>query len=133
MITKFNLFKEAVDFNDTKNILDLNLDNAQKVDPNKKDPEQIKNANLKIMDVQKRILQLNEQKKLINNEIIKLQSAQRDLVPNNPNDPKNAENVKNFLTNQQEQINIQTQKLNAFDAEILNLQKQVEILKKQYL
>ena len=90
-------------------------------------------ANLKVTDIQGRITQLSQQKQLVSQEIIKLQGAQRDLAPNNPSDPQNAQKLKIFTQDQQEKIKIQQDKLKNIDAEIKNLQSEIARNKETYL
>lgn len=138
MITKFSKFNEKFDANDMKNSLDYGVEqqsqtnaNPQSTQPN--DPT-IKNAaQLKITDIQNRIGQLNQQRKLISDEIIKLQNAQRDLMPNNPDDPNNAKNQKEFTEDQTEKVNIQQSKLLALNNEIKNLQKEMSRNQQKYM
>lgn len=131
-------FNEMITSQDMKNNLDLGIEktDAKPVDPNAPLPKNTaiqKDANLKITDIQARINQINQQKALINQEIVKLQGAQRDLAPNNPNDPQNAEKLKVFTKDQQEKIDIQTQKVKILDQEIKNLQAEVARHQQNYL
>ena len=138
MITKFSKYNEMVNAEDMKNALNVGIEQgeAQKVNPNQpqpKDTNMQKSANLKVTDIQNRINQINIQKKLISDEIIKLQGAQRDLAPNNPNDPQNAQKLKIFTDDQQQKIEIQQQKLKLFDDEIKNLQSEIARNKQNYM
>lgn len=127
-----------VNAGDMKNALNMSIEQGEAQQPNTnqpqpKDANMQKSANLKVTDIQNRINQINIQKKLINDEIIKLQGAQRDLAPNNPGDPKNAEKLKIFTDDQQQKIEIQQQKLKLFDDEIKNLQSEIERHKQNYM
>ncbi len=138
MITKFDQFNEMVTSQDMKNNLDLGIEKTDAQQPNPNQPQQQnagiqKNATLKVTDVQQRILDLNNQKKIVNQEIINLQGAQRDLAPNNPGDPQNAQKLKVFVNDQQEKIKIQQQKLKVLDDEIKNLQSEIARHKQNYL
>jgi len=132
MITKFLKYTEAVDYNDAKNILNYKLDDNEASKDNK-DIDLKKDTNLKISDLLNRIKDITEQKKMIEEQIIKLQSAQRDLAPNNPNDPKNAEKLKMFTNDQMDKIRIQKLKIDAYNQEIDNLKKEIERHKNNYL
>ena len=141
MIKNFKQFNEAITSQDMKNNLDLNIektdaanpDQQQNQQPQQKDANIQKNANLKVTDIQGRITQLSQQKQLVSQEIIKLQGAQRDLAPNNPSDPQNAQKLKIFTQDQQEKIKIQQDKLKNIDAEIKNLQSEIARNKETYL
>jgi len=130
MITKFKIF-EAITPDDFKKDTELNIE----IDDNRNNAadKDLKNqSNLKITDIQNKIQFLNKQKIEINKEIIKLQDAQRDLVPNNTNDPKNAEKIKTFIDDQKQKMLIQQNKLDLFNKEIDNLSKEIERNKKKY-
>lgn len=138
MITKFSKFNEKFDANDMKNSLDYGVEqqnqttaDSQNTQPN--DPGMKNAAQLKITDIQNRIGQLTQQRALISNEIIKLQNAQRDLMPNNPDDPNNAKNQKEFTEDQTEKVTIQQQKLQALNDEIKNLQKEISRNQQKYM
>lgn len=140
MITKFSKFNEKFDAKDMQNSLEYGIEqqdqkqgqnNTQNVQT--KDPNMQNAAKLKITDIQNRIGQLNQQRSLISNEIIKLQNAQRDLMPNNPDDPNNAKNQKEFTDDQTEKIKIQQSKLQALNDEIKNLQKEVSRNQQKYM
>jgi hypothetical protein len=124
---------------DMQNNLNLGIEktDAQQPNPNQKPLQQNagiqKNATLKVTDIQQRIIDLNNQKKLVNQEIINLQGAQRDLMPNNPNDPQNTQKQKVFSQDQQEKIKIQQQKLKVLEDEIKNLQSEISRNKQNYL
>jgi len=138
LITKFSKFNEMVTSQDMKNNLNLNIEKGDAQQPNAQQQQKPnagiqKNANVKVTDIQGRINQIEEQKKIINQEIINLQSAQRDLAPNNPNDPQNAQKLKIFNNDQMEKIKIQQQKLKVFDDEIKNLQSEVARHQQNYL
>lgn len=138
MITKFDQFNEMVTSQDVKNNLDLGIEKTDDQQPNpNQQPQQNagiqKNATLKVTDVQQRILDINNQKKIVNQEIINLQGAQRDLAPNNPGDPQNDQKLKVFVNDQQEKIKIQQQKLKVLDDEIKNLQIEIARHKENYL
>jgi uncharacterized small protein (DUF1192 family) len=140
MIKKFDEFiKEMVSSQDMKNNLDLNIEKGDATNPANNQPQQQqnqamqKNANLKVTDIQARINTLNQQKQAVNQEILKLQDAQRDLRPNNPNDPQNAQKQKVFDTDQQTKIKIQQDKLKVLEAEIQNLQQEIARNKEKYL
>jgi len=136
MITKFKKFYEAYNSKDMMNSLDLGIEN----DDNKviaqqgQNKQELRNAaTLKITDIKNRITQLTQQKSLINNEIVKLQNAQRDLMPNNPDDPNNAKTQKEFIDDQTEKIKIQQTKLQTLDEEIKNLQKEISRNQQKYM
>lgn len=138
MITKFRKYNEMVSAEDMQQSLNFGIEksDAQQTNPNapvQKDPNIQKTANLKVTDIQNRINQITQQKKLINDEIIRLQGAQRDLAPNNPSDPQNAQKLKVFTDDQQEKIKIQQQKLKVLDDEIKNLQNEVSRHKQNYM
>lgn len=137
MITKFSKYNEMINSGDMKNSLDLGIEQSTQTNnpnqPPQKDTNMQKSATLKITDIQNRINQINLQKKLIGDEIIKLQGAQRDLAPNNPNDPQNAQKLKIFTDDQQQKIKIQQQKLQIFDDEIKNLTSEIERNKQNYM
>lgn len=127
-----------VNADDMKNALNMGIEQSNAQKPNTNQPQQKDNtmknsANLKVTDIQNRINQINIQKKLISDEIIKLQGAQRDLAPNNPNDPQNAQKLKIFTDDQQQKIEIQQQKLKLFDDEIKNLQSEIARHKQNYM
>lgn len=135
MITKFKLFLEALSSDDYKNILDLDIekkDAAQKNDI-KNDSDINKNANLKITEIKNKIDQIEKQKEEINKELLKLQDFQRDMAPNDPNDPKNSDKLKSFLIEQKNKIEIQKSKLKIFDDEINSLKIDMDKIKKTYL
>jgi hypothetical protein len=135
MITKFKLFLEALSSDDYKNILDLDIekkDAAQKNDI-KNDSDINKNANLKITEIKNKIDQIEKQKEEINKELLKLQDFQRDMAPNDPNDPKNSDKLKSFLSEQKNKIEIQKSKLKIFDDEINSLKIDMDKIKKTYL
>ena len=134
MIINFKKFNEMVSAQDTKNMLNFNIEKGSvqgNINTNDKNIQKL--ATLKITDINNRIKQIEEQKKLINNEIIKLQNAQRDLAPNNPNDPKNAEKLKIFVDDQSKKIEIQKQKIDILNKEIENLKNEVERHKSNYM
>lgn len=138
MIKKFDKFvSEMVTAQDMQNNLNLGIEKTEATPPDKNpqpiDADTQKQANLKVTDIQNRINQITALKKQVNQEIINLQAAQRDLMPNNPTDPKNAEKQRTFTEEQKEKINIQQQKLKVLDDEIKNLQKQVAQNKEKYL
>jgi len=141
MIKKFEQFvNEVITSDQMKNQLDLGIEkqDAQKPDPNaqqqqKPDQGTQKNATLKVTDIQNKINQLAQQKTLVNQEIINLQNAQRDLRPNNVNDPNNKANQSIFDKDQQEKTKIQQDKLANIDAEIRNLQAEIGRNKQKYL
>lgn len=137
MIKKFDQFvNELVTAQDMQKNLDLGMEKTEATPPDKNPPidaDTQKQANLKVTDIQGRINQINQQKKLINQEIINLQAAQRDLMPNNPTDPKNGEKQRTFMEDQKEKINIQQQKLKVLDDEVKNLQKQIAQNQQKYL
>lgn len=137
MITKFNKFNEMLTSQDMKNNLNLNIEKGDAANPqqpnNQKDNGMQKNANIKITDIQNRINQINQEKSLINKDIINLQGTQRDLAPNNPNDPQNAQKLKIFTEDQKEKINIQQQKLKLLDDEIKNLQSEIVRHRQNYM
>ena len=142
MIKTFIQFtNEMVTSQDMKNNLNLGIEKqgATQPDPNKaQQPQQPntgiqKSATLKVTDIQQRILQLNNERKIANDEIIRLEGAQRDLAPNNPGDPQNAQKLKIFTDDQQAKIKIQQQKVAALDAEVKNLQAEVSRNQQTYL
>ncbi len=137
MITKFNKFNEKFNASDMRNSLDLGIeqDNAkpQGSQPNAQDPALKNAAQLKVTDIQNRINQINQQRSLISKEIINLQNAQRDLMPNNPEDPDNAKNQKVFNEDQTEKIKIQQMKLQTLNDEIKNLQKEISRHQQKYM
>jgi len=140
MIKKFNDFvSEMVTSQDMKNNLDLGIEKQDAANPANQQQQQPqdktlqKTANLKVTDIQARINQLGLQKQAVNQEILKLQDAQRDLRPNNPQDPQNAQKQKVFDTDQQTKIKIQQDKLKVLDAEIQNLQQEITRNKEKYL
>lgn len=139
MIKKFNDFvSEMVTSQDMKNNLDLGIEKQNAANPanqqqQPQDKTLQKTANLKVTDIQARINQLGLQKQATNQEILKLQDAQRDLRPNNPQDPQNAQKQKVFDTDQQTKIKIQQDKLKVLDAEIQNLQQEITRNKEKYL
>lgn len=140
MIKKFNDFvSEMVTSQDMKNNLDLGIEKQDATNPANQPQQQQqdktlqKTANLKVTDIQVRINQLGLQKQAVNQEILKLQDAQRDLRPNNPQDPQNAQKQKVFDTDQQTKIKIQQDKLKVLDAEIQNLQQEITRNKEKYL
>lgn len=128
-----------VNSQDMMNNLNLNIEKtgAQKPDTNPKpmslDPNFKKQATLKVTDTQQRINQIREEIKLVNQEIINLQNAQRDLIPNNPSDPNNAKNRQVFMNDQKEKMGIQQAKLKALTDEVNNLQKEITRNKNTYL
>jgi hypothetical protein len=131
-------FNEMVTAQDMQNNLNLGIEktDAKPPDPNAPLPKNVdmqKNVNLKITDIQQRINQLGQQKQIVNQEIINLQGAQRDLMPNNPNDPKNAEKQKIFNQDQQTKIEIQQRQLKVLDDQIKNLQSEIARHKENYL
>ena len=131
-------FNEMVTSQDMVNNLNLGIEktDAANPDPNKpvqKNADVQKNANLKITDIQNRINQLTQQKNLVNQEIINLQGAQRDLMPNNPADPKNAEKQKIFTQDQQAKIEIQKRQLQVLEDQIKNLQSEIQRNRENYL
>lgn len=117
---------------DTMNNLNLDIEKNDLNKP-KKDVGMQKNANIKITEIQNRINQINQEKSLINKGIINLQSSQRDLAPNNPNDPDNSKKLKIFIDDQKQKINIQQQKLKLLDEEIKNLQEEITRHKQNYM
>ena len=140
MIKKFEQFiNEVITSDQMKNQLDLGIEkqDAQKPDPNapppKPDQGTQKDATLKVTDIQNKINQLTQQKTLVNQEIINLQNAQRDLRPNNATDPNNKANQSIFDKDQQEKTKIQQDKLANIDAEIRNLQAEIGRNKQKYL
>jgi uncharacterized small protein (DUF1192 family) len=137
MIKTFKQFNEAFNADDMRNSLDYGIEKNQNKlaqNPDQKNSElNLKNdAKLKITDIENRMRIIDQQKKLITDEIIKLQNAQRDLMPNNPDDPNNAKTQQEFVADQTEKINIQQAKVQALDDEIANLQKEVERNKQKY-
>lgn len=139
MITKFKQFNEKLTPDDMKNAIDLNIEmgDAQKQNPNQlnqKAPLELqKNANLKITDIQKQIDYLTQQKQNINQEIINLENAQRDLMPNNLNDPNNSKNQKIFTDTQKAKIQNNRNILKALDDKIKLLQGEISRNKEKYL
>ena len=140
MIKNFKQFNEMVTSQDMKNALDLGIEKSNAPQPNQQQQQQQqqpqaqqKNANLKVTDIQSKITQLAQQKQIVNQEIINLQDAQRDLMPNNPGDPQNAQKQKIFMDDQQEKLKIQQQKLKLLDDEIKNLQVEIGRNKEKYL
>lgn len=142
MIKTFIQFinEEMVTSTDMQNNLDLGIEKQNAQNPanqpqtnQPQDKNLQKTANLKVTDIQGRITQLNQQKQLVNQEIIKLQDAQRDLMPNNMGDPQNAQKQQIFIKDQQEKLKIQQDRLKNFDAEIQNLQKEIGRNKEKYL
>lgn len=130
MITKFKIFEQTTP-EEYKNNIDMKLA-LEPNNINKKNPELTKQSNLKITDIQGKIEYLNKQKALINQEIIKLQDAQRDLMPNNINDPQYQQKAKEFLDDQKQKMDIQKNKLALFDKEIKNLQDEIARNKNRY-
>ena len=140
MIKTFIQFtNEMVTSQDMKNNLNLGIEKQGATQPNPNQPVQQPNtgiqktATLKVTDIQQRILQLNNERKIANDEIIRLEGAQRDLAPNNPGDPQNAQKLKIFTDDQQAKIKIQQQKVAALDAEVKNLQFEVARNQQNYL
>lgn len=135
MITKFKLFLEALSSDDYKNILDLDIEKKDDAQKNniKNDSDINKNANLKITEIKNKIDQIEKQKEEINKELLKLQDFQRDMAPNDPNDPKNSDKLKSFLSEQKNKIEIQKSKLKIFDDEINSLKIDMDKIKKTYL
>lgn len=135
MITKFKLFLEALSSDDYKNILDLDIEKKDAAQKNniKNDSDINKNANLKITEIKNKIDQIEKQKEEINKELLKLQDFQRDMAPNDPNDPKNSDKLKSFLSEQKNKIEIQKSKLKIFDDEINSLKIDMDKIKKTYL
>lgn len=131
MIIKFKMFLEELSSDDYKKILDLNIEKDS--DQNKNDSDTNKNANLKINEIKNKIQQIQKQKEDINNELSKLEDIQRDMAPNNPNDPKNQDKLKAFLEEQKNKIDLQKNKLKLFEDEIISLQNELEKIKKTYL
>lgn len=130
MITKFKIFEQTTP-EEYKNDIDMKL----ALEPNKtnaKNSETIKQNKLKISDIQKKIEFINKQKDLINKEIIRLQDVQRDLMPDNANDPQYQQKAKTFLDDQKQKIDIQKKKLELFDKEIKNLQDEISRNKNRY-
>lgn len=135
MITKFKLFLEALSSDDYKNILDLDIEKKDAAQKNniENDSDINKNANLKITEIKNKIDQIEKQKEEINKELLKLQDFQRDMAPNDPNDPKNSDKLKSFLSEQKNKIEIQKSKLKIFDDEINSLKIDMDKIKKTYL
>jgi hypothetical protein len=135
MITKFKLFLEALSSDDYKNILDLDIEKKDAAQKNniKNDSDINKNANLKITEIKNKIDHIEKQKEEINKELLKLQDFQRDMAPNDPNDPKNSDKLKSFLSEQKNKIEIQKSKLKIFDDEINSLKIDMDKIKKTYL
>jgi hypothetical protein len=139
MIKKFNEFiNELVTSTDMQNNLNLNIEKGDAQNPAKSQQNQQqdkglqKSLNLKVTDIQGRITELGKQKQLCSQEIVNLQNSLRDLMPNNPGDPNNAKNQQDFTKQQQEKINIQKQKLDVLNKEILNLQGEITRNKNKY-
>lgn len=131
-------YNEMVNSQDMQKQLDLGIEqsDAQKPDPNKPAQQNMdlqKNANLKITEIQQKIIDLGKQKQLVNQEIINLQNAQRDLAPNNPNDPDNAKKLQQFTQDQQQKMEIQKRQLQVLDDQIKNLQEEITRHKENYL
>jgi uncharacterized small protein (DUF1192 family) len=131
MITKFKIFEKITPEDFQKNT-ELMMDIQNQENDAAKDQDQTKLSNLKVTDINNRIQFLNKEKEMINQEIIKLQDNQRNLAPNNPNDPQNAQKLKQFTDDQTNKLKIQQQKLNLFDQEIKNLSSEIERNKKLY-
>jgi len=137
MITKFELFTEAINMDDMKNAIDLNIEmqNKKPLNPNQSQPQQDiqKNVKTNITNTQEYINFLNIQKQKISDEINQMENAQRDLMPNNPNDPNNATNQKNFIDSQKAKIKNNKTILKALEDKIKILQTQIANNKEKYL
>jgi len=135
LITKFKLFAEAINTNDMKNAIDLNIEMGEKKPTNPNQPQQDiqKNAKTNITNTQEYINSLNIQKQKITDEINQMENAQRDLMPNNPNDPNNAKNQKTFIEGQQAKIKNNRAILTALEDKIKLLQTQISNNKEKYL
>lgn len=138
MIKTFKQFNERITSGDMKNAIDFRIekDNAQNptIQNQKEKPiDDQKNANLKITDIQNQINQLNQQKQNLNQEIINLENAQRDLMPNNPSDPNNAKNQKIFMDTQKAKILNNQNILKGIEEKIKLLQNEISRNKEKYL
>lgn len=138
MITKFELFIEKIGFNDMKNAINLNIEMGEQTpqkqgqQPNSNDD--IKNtANTNITNLQNYINNLQAQKQKISEEIVQLENAQRDLVPNNPTDPNNDNNIKTFIDSQKAKIENNRKLLSGLEEKIKLFQDQISTNKEKYL
>jgi hypothetical protein len=141
MITKFYQFiNEVVSAKDYRNVIDFRMETGDKTPQQMKNekPTEVdrsinKNSQTKITDISNRVQQLNKEKQMVSQEIIKLEDSQRELMPNNPQDPQNAQKQKQFTDDMKTKIGIQRQKLDVLNKEIVNLQQDVSTKKQKYM